>query len=127
MSFHRSGIGQLWTKWCLYGVLQDLMSWELEDEKVSNGSREKNWFSTGCFPCCCFLIESIRFVSLESSRNFGSDGQDYTSLRSFSFYVRIARLCRPNPHVERDSAFRYRQRWLHFALLHSANTTANSI
>ena len=67
VSFHRSGIAQLWTKWCLCSVLQELMSRELEDEKVSNGSREKNWFSTGCFPCCCFLIESIRFVSFGSS------------------------------------------------------------
>ena len=123
MSFYRSRIGQLWSEWCLYDVLQDLMSRELEDEKVSNGSREKNWFSTGCFPCCCFLIEGISFISLCCSRNFGSNGQDYTtlrfipfspllpqktSLRSFSFYVRIVRLCRPNPHVERNRAFRYR-------------------
>ena len=141
MSFHRSRIVQLWSEWCLYDVLQEAINRELEDEKVSNGSREKNWFSTGCFPCCCFLIESIRFVSFGSSWSFGYNGQDYTalrfipfspllpqktSLRSFSFYVRITRLCRPNPHVERNSAFRYRQRWLHSALLHSANTTANS-
>ena len=125
MSFHRSGIVQLWSEWCLYDVLQDLMSRELEDEKVSNGSRGKNWFSTGCFPCCCFLIEDISFIALCCSWNFESNGQDYTyttlrfipfspllpqktSLRSFSFYVRIVRLCRPNPHVERNSAFRYR-------------------
>ena len=35
MSFHRSEIGQLWSEWCLYDVLQELMSRELEDEKVS--------------------------------------------------------------------------------------------
>ena len=141
MSFHRSRIVQLWSEWCLYDVLQEAINRELEEEKVSNGSREKNWFSTGCFPCCCFLIESIRLSLFGAAGNFGSNGQDYTalrfipfspllpqktSLRSFSFYVRIARLCRPHPHVERGSAFRYRQRWLHFALLHSANTTANS-
>ena len=26
---------QLWSEWCLYGVLQEAISWELEDEKVS--------------------------------------------------------------------------------------------
>ena len=123
MSFHRSRIVQLWSEWCLYDVLQDLMSRELEDEKVSVTIGKRTVFSTGCFPCCCFLIESISFISLFCSWNFGSNGQDYTtlrfipfspllpqktSLRSFSFYVRIARLCRPNPHVERNSAFRYR-------------------
>jgi len=40
VAFHRAGVGQLWTKWCLCGVLQELMSRELEDEKVSNGSRD---------------------------------------------------------------------------------------
>jgi hypothetical protein len=35
VSFHRSGIGQLWSEWCLYDVLQEAISWELEDEKVS--------------------------------------------------------------------------------------------
>ena len=127
MSFHRSGIVRIWSEWCLYDVLQDLMSQELEDEKVSNGSREKNWFSTGCFPCCCFLIESINFISLCCSRNFGSNGQNYTtlrfipfspllpqktSLRLFSFYVGIWSAKPGNPHVERNSAFRYQQRWL---------------
>jgi hypothetical protein len=55
VAFHRAVVGQLWTKWCLCGVLQELMSRELEDEKVSNGSREKNWFSTGVFPAVVFL------------------------------------------------------------------------
>jgi len=35
VSFHRSRVGQLWTKWCLCGVLQEAISRELEDEKVS--------------------------------------------------------------------------------------------
>ncbi|MBV4224046.1 hypothetical protein KSZ35_25660 [Bacteroides xylanisolvens] len=55
MSFHRSRIVQLWSEWCLYDVLQEAINRELEDEKVSNGSREKNWFSTGVFPAVVFL------------------------------------------------------------------------
>jgi len=46
---------QLWSEWCLYDVLQEAINRELEDEKVSNGSREKNWFSTGVFLAVVFL------------------------------------------------------------------------
>ena len=55
VSFHRPGIVQLWSEWCLYDVLQDLMNRELEDEKVSVTIGKRTVFSTGCFPCCCFL------------------------------------------------------------------------
>jgi hypothetical protein len=41
--FHRSRIVQLWSEWCLYGgVLQEAISWELEDEKVSVTIGKKN-------------------------------------------------------------------------------------
>ena len=54
VAFHRAVVGQLWTKWCLCGVLQELMSRELEDEKVSITIGKRTMFSIGCFPCCCF-------------------------------------------------------------------------
>ncbi len=46
MSFHRSRIVQLWSEWCLYDVLQDLMNRELEDEKVSVTIGKRTVFST---------------------------------------------------------------------------------
>ncbi|WP_373106915.1 hypothetical protein [Phocaeicola vulgatus] len=54
VSFHRSRFVQLWSEWCLYGVLQEAISWELEDEKVSVTIGKRTMFSIGCFPYCCF-------------------------------------------------------------------------
>jgi hypothetical protein len=52
VAFHRAVVGQLWTglemvSFC--GVLQELMSRELEDEKVSITIGKRTMFSIGCF------------------------------------------------------------------------------
>ena len=55
MSFHRSRIVQLWSEWCLYDVLQDLMSRELEDEKVSVTIGKRTGLVLVVFPVVVFL------------------------------------------------------------------------
>ena len=55
VSFHRSRIVQLWSEWCLYDVLQDLMSRELEDEKVSVTIGKRTGLVLVVFPVVVFL------------------------------------------------------------------------
>ena len=59
MSFSSFRIVQLWSEWCLYDILQDLMNRELEDEKVSVTIGKRTVFSTGCFPYCCNIFGII--------------------------------------------------------------------
>ena len=54
MSFYHSGIGQLWSEWCLYAVLQDLINWELEDEKVSVTIGKRTGLVLVVFPVVVF-------------------------------------------------------------------------
>jgi hypothetical protein len=54
VSFHRSRIVQLWSEWCLYDVLQEAISWELEDEKVSVTIGKRTGLVLVVFPVVVF-------------------------------------------------------------------------
>ena len=61
---------KLWSEWCLYDVLQDLMNRELEDEKVSVTIGKRTMFSIGCFPSVSYthldVYKRQHYISIDN-------------------------------------------------------------